>query len=46
LWSAIDLMMRPLGPDDEVDPRYWPAARPAGPRRRGRIDRRGSDGTG
>lgn len=24
LWSAIDLIMRPLEPDDEVDPRYWP----------------------
>lgn len=28
LWSAVDLLMRPLDPDDEVDPRYWPAARP------------------
>ena len=28
LWSAIDLLMRPLEPDDEVDPRWWPAARP------------------
>lgn len=27
LWSAIDLLMRPLDPDDEVDPRWWPAAR-------------------
>lgn len=31
LWSAIDLLMRPLEPDDEVDPRYWPSPRP--PRR-------------
>lgn len=32
LWSAIDLWMRPLEPSDEVDPRYWPAARqPTGP---------------
>lgn len=31
LWSAIDLLMRPLEPSDDVDPRYWPAARP--PRR-------------
>ena len=23
LWSAIDLAMRPLEPDDEVDPRYF-----------------------
>jgi hypothetical protein len=22
LWSAIDLAMRPLEPDDDVDPRY------------------------
>ena len=28
LWSAIDLLMRPLEPDDEVDPRYWPGPRP------------------
>ncbi|MDZ7680054.1 MAG: DUF983 domain-containing protein [Acidimicrobiales bacterium] len=27
-WSAIDLLMRPLEPDDEVDPRYWPAPAP------------------
>jgi uncharacterized protein (DUF983 family) len=32
LWSAIDLLMRPLEPDDEVDPRYWPGTKP--PRRR------------
>jgi hypothetical protein len=32
LWSAIDLLMRPLEPDDEVDPRWWPSAKP--PRRR------------
>lgn len=24
LWSAIDLAMRPLEPDDDVDPRYIP----------------------
>ncbi len=24
LWSAIDLAMRPLEPDDEVDPRWLP----------------------
>lgn len=29
LWSAVDLWMRPLEPSDEVDPRYWPAPRPA-----------------
>ena len=28
LWSAIDVLMRPLEPDDEVDPRWWPAAKP------------------
>ena len=28
LWSAIDLLMRPLEPDDDVDPRWWPAASP------------------
>lgn len=28
LWSAIDLLMRPLEPDDEVDARWWPAAKP------------------
>ena len=28
LWSAIDLLMRPLEPDDDVDPRWWPSARP------------------
>ncbi len=28
LWSATDLLMRPLEPDDDVDVRYWPAARP------------------
>jgi uncharacterized protein (DUF983 family) len=33
LWSAIDLLMRPLEPDDEVDPLYWPAARPPTRRR-------------
>lgn len=27
IWSAIDLLMRPLEPDDEVDPVWWPAAR-------------------
>lgn len=37
LWGAIDLMMRPLTPDDDVDPRWWPAARPPAPRRRGRT---------
>lgn len=26
LWSAIDLAMRPLEPDDDVDPRWIPAA--------------------
>ncbi len=26
LWSAIDLAMRPLEPDDEVDPRWIPPA--------------------
>ena len=26
LWSAIDLAMRPLAPDDDVDPRYIPAS--------------------
>lgn len=44
LWSAIDLMMRPLGPDDEVDPRHWPAGRPPARRRSGRIDPRGPAG--
>jgi uncharacterized protein (DUF983 family) len=33
LWSAIDLLMRPLEPDDEVDPRHWPGARPRRRRR-------------
>jgi uncharacterized protein (DUF983 family) len=32
LWSAIDLLMRPLEPDDEVDARWWPAPKPR-PRR-------------
>ena len=27
LWSAIDLAMRPLEPDDDVDPRWIPPAR-------------------
>jgi uncharacterized protein (DUF983 family) len=27
LWSAIDLAMRPLEPDDDVDPRYIPRSR-------------------
>ena len=27
LWSAIDLAMRPLEPDDDVDPRYIPRRR-------------------
>ncbi len=27
LWSAIDLAMRPLEPDDDVDPRFIPRAR-------------------
>ena len=27
LWSAIDLAMRPLEPDDDVDPRWLPPAR-------------------
>ena len=27
LWSAIDLAMRPLEPDDDVDPRYIPGSR-------------------
>jgi uncharacterized protein (DUF983 family) len=27
LWSAIDLAMRPLEPDDEVDPRWIPPGR-------------------
>lgn len=26
LWSAIDLAMRPLEPDDDVDPRWLPAS--------------------
>jgi hypothetical protein len=26
LWSAIDLAMRPLEPDDDVDPRWIPSA--------------------
>jgi hypothetical protein len=26
LWSAIDLAMRPLEPDDDVDPRWIPPA--------------------
>lgn len=26
LWSAIDLLMRPLEPDDDVDPRWIPPA--------------------
>ena len=26
LWSAIDLAMRPLEPDDDVDPRWIPAS--------------------
>lgn len=28
LWSAIDLAMRPLEPDDDVDPRWIPPAKP------------------
>jgi uncharacterized protein (DUF983 family) len=28
LWSAIDLAMRPLEPDDDVDPRWLPPAKP------------------
>jgi uncharacterized protein (DUF983 family) len=28
LWSAIDLLMRPLEPDDEVDARWWPSPTP------------------
>lgn len=28
LWSAIDLLMRPLEPDDAVDPLWWPAPTP------------------
>jgi len=27
LWSAIDLWMRPLEPNDDVDPRYIPEAK-------------------
>lgn len=27
LWTAFDLLARPLTPDDEVDPRYLPPAR-------------------
>lgn len=27
LWSAIDLAMRPLAPDDDVDPRFIPGSR-------------------
>ncbi len=27
LWSAIDLLMRPLEPSDDVDPRWIPPAR-------------------
>jgi len=27
LWSAIDLAMRPLEPDDDIDPRYIPPRR-------------------
>jgi uncharacterized protein (DUF983 family) len=36
LWSAIDLLMRPLEPDDDVDPRFIP---PAGRSPRGARDR-------
>ena len=25
LWAAMDLLMRPLEPDDEVDARWWPS---------------------
>lgn len=28
LWSAIDLAMRPLEPDDDVDPRWIPPPKP------------------
>jgi hypothetical protein len=28
LWSAIDLLMRPPDPDDDIDPRWIPRARP------------------
>jgi uncharacterized protein (DUF983 family) len=27
LWSAIDLAMRPLAPEDDVDPRFIPGSR-------------------
>lgn len=27
LWNSIDLAMRPIAPDDDVDPRWIPAAR-------------------
>ncbi len=30
LWSAVDLLMRPLDPDDDVDPRWWPSPKPRG----------------
>jgi len=30
LWSAIDLAMRPLEPDDDVDPRWIPPTRRRG----------------
>lgn len=29
LWSATDLLMRPLEPDDEVDARWWPSPKPS-----------------
>lgn len=34
LWTAADLMMRPLDVDDGVDPDHIPARRPPPPRRR------------
>jgi uncharacterized protein (DUF983 family) len=30
IWSAGDLLMRPLDPDDEVDPDFWPSGGPKG----------------
>jgi hypothetical protein len=30
VWSASDLLMRPLDPDDDVDPEFWPSGGPKG----------------
>jgi hypothetical protein len=30
VWSAADLLMRPLDPDDGVDPDFWPSGGPPG----------------